>query len=124
MSRSADTSHTSADESQTSTALDPNPTPAETTAASASTTPQAPLPLPLPTTAPSPQLDLSTGAGTVKLDHMGPLVVNKDGTLSRIANWESMAEIERQNTLRILGKRNQLRREGLAESAKREANKG
>lgn len=128
MSRSADTSHTSADESQTSTtldpSLDPNPTPAETTAASASTTPQAPLPLPLPTTAPSPQLDLSTGAGTVKLDHMGPLVVNKDGTLSRIANWESMAEIERQNTLRILGKRNQLRREGLAESAKREANKG
>lgn len=63
---------------------------------------------------------MSTGANTVKLDHMGPLVVNKDGTLSRIANWEAMAEIERQNTLRILGKRNMLRREGL-ERASREA---
>lgn len=66
---------------------------------------------------------MSTGANTVKLDHMGPLVVNKDGTLSRIANWEAMAEIERQNTLRILGKRNMLRREGL-ERASREAGGG
>jgi hypothetical protein len=57
------------------------------------------------------QLDVN-GQG-VKLDHLGPMVVNRDGTLSRIANWEHMAEIERQNTLRILGKRNQLRREAL-----------
>jgi hypothetical protein len=56
---------------------------------------------------------MSTGGSTVKLDHMGPLVVNKDGTLSRISNWAEMADIERQNTLRILGKRNQLRREAL-----------
>ena len=56
---------------------------------------------------------MSAGGSTVKLDHLGPLVVNKDGTLSRIANWEQMADIERQNTLRILGKRNMLRREVL-----------
>jgi predicted Fe-S protein YdhL (DUF1289 family) len=49
----------------------------------------------------------------VKLDHLGPMVVNRDGTLSRIANWEHMTEIERRNTLRILGKRNQLRLDGL-----------
>src|SRR5690242_14128906 len=67
---------------------------------------QAPLPLPSPDSA-STQLNVN-GDG-VKLDHLGPLVVNKDGTLSRIANWDKMAEIERQNTLRILGKRNQLR---------------
>jgi len=54
---------------------------------------------------------------------MGPLVVNKDGTLSRIANWHAMADIERQNTLRILGKRNLLRREALAR-AEREAAEG
>lgn len=73
-----------------------------------------PLPLSAPTTdSITTTIDMSNGGNTVKLDHLGPLVVNKDGTLSRIANWETMAEIERQNTLRILGKRNQLRMEGL-----------
>ncbi len=45
----------------------------------------------------------------VMLDTLGPMVVGRDGSLSRIANWGEMTEIERQNTLRILGKRNQLR---------------
>ena len=55
-------------------------------------------------------MELDVGSGqSVKLDHLGPMVVNRDGTLSRVANWEQMADIERQNTLRILGKRNQLR---------------
>lgn len=45
----------------------------------------------------------------ISLDHMGPMVVHKDGTLSRINNWDEMTEIERQNTLRILVKRNQVR---------------
>ncbi|KAF2197119.1 hypothetical protein GQ43DRAFT_444513 [Delitschia confertaspora ATCC 74209] len=68
-----------------------------------------PLPLPEPpkdTNAAT--LDVSSGQG-VKLDHLGPMVVNRDGTLSRIANWTEMSDIERKNTLRILGKRNQLR---------------
>lgn len=47
------------------------------------------------------------------MDHLGPLVVNKDGSLSRISNWEQMTETEQKNTLRILGKRNQLRTEDL-----------
>lgn len=37
------------------------------------------------------------------------MVVNKDGTLSRIENWQAMSEIERRNTMRILGKRNRER---------------
>ncbi|KAL2155561.1 hypothetical protein VTH82DRAFT_303 [Thermothelomyces myriococcoides] len=45
----------------------------------------------------------------VALDALGPMVVNRDGTVSRIANWPEMTEIERENTLRILCKRNQLR---------------
>ncbi|KAJ6282457.1 hypothetical protein J3E71DRAFT_379837 [Bipolaris maydis] len=69
----------------------------------------APLPLPSPSTATDTTTQLNVDGQAVKLDHLGPLVVNKDGTLSRIANWESMAEIERQNTLRILVKRNQVR---------------
>lgn len=45
----------------------------------------------------------------VALDNLGPMVVGRDGTISRIGNWHEMTEFERQNTLRILGKRNQLR---------------
>jgi hypothetical protein len=74
---------------------------------------KTPLPLPEPDSSNTTRIDMSNGGSTVKLDHLGPLVVNKDGTLSRIANWEQMAEIEKQNTLRILGKRNMLRREAL-----------
>ncbi|KAK8183072.1 uncharacterized protein BKA78DRAFT_231138, partial [Phyllosticta capitalensis] len=66
---------------------------------------------PIPSTAiPSTQAtNKLRGGGQVKLDALGPMVVNKDGTLSRIANWQKMTEIEKRNTLRILGKRNQLR---------------
>ncbi len=75
-----------------------------------SSKPHAPLPLPPPPSSSSDDAhQLSVNGQGIKLDHLGPLVVNKDGSLSRIANWDKMAEIERQNTLRILGKRNQLR---------------
>jgi hypothetical protein len=69
------------------------------------TTPKAPLALPA---APSntTQLDMSNGSTTVSLDHLGPMVVNVDGTMSRISNWDKMAEIEKTATLRIIGKRN------------------
>ncbi|KAL4790638.1 hypothetical protein BDV19DRAFT_382192 [Aspergillus venezuelensis] len=53
------------------------------------------------------QLDVN-GDG-VKLDHLGPLIVNTDGTLARIGNWAQMTEMERKNTLRIIGKRNKER---------------
>ena len=81
---------------------------------SAATDTANPAPVkPLPLSEPSPdtdaiQLNVDSKRG-IKLDHLGPMVVNRDGTLSRIANWQNMADIERQNTLRILGKRNQLR---------------
>jgi hypothetical protein len=60
------------------------------------------------------KLDLSAeGGSSVTLDHLGPMVVNVDGTMSRISNWEQMAEIERKNTLRIIGKRNKQRLDAL-----------
>ena len=67
--------------------------------------------LALPETAhnPTTQLDVSNGGTTVKLDHLGPMVVSEDGTLSRISNWEGMTEMEKKNTIRIIGKRNQAR---------------
>ncbi|PTD04106.1 hypothetical protein FCULG_00000516 [Fusarium culmorum] len=70
-----------------------------------------PLPLPAP--------DSDTGDGvtelrvgeSVALDSMGPLVVNRDGTMGRIGNWAGMTEHEKAQTLRLLGKRNKERLE-------------
>ncbi|KAG9736032.1 hypothetical protein KCU73_g10356, partial [Aureobasidium melanogenum] len=61
------------------------------------------------------QLDVNSGEG-VALDHLGPMVVNKDGTISKITNWDKMAEIEKKNTLRILQKRNKQRLDALKQA--------
>ncbi|KAL1977995.1 hypothetical protein VTN31DRAFT_854 [Thermomyces dupontii] len=67
------------------------------------------------------KLDVSSG-GSVALDELGPLVVNQDGTVSRIANWDKMTEIEKRNTLRVLGKRNRERMEALKAKQAAEGN--
>jgi len=89
-------------------------TPAEPTTQqpdpSASERPQA---LPTRENPPQATLDLSSGSGTATLPGLGPMVVNVDGTISRIANWDQMAEVERQNTLRILKRRNKVRLDAL-----------
>ncbi|KAL1746634.1 hypothetical protein HDZ31DRAFT_33841 [Schizophyllum fasciatum] len=54
----------------------------------------------------APQITVD-GTKVPLLDELGPMVVNSDGTLSRIANWADMTEAERKNTLRVLSKRNQ-----------------
>ena len=71
--------------------------------------------LALPSTSDSTnqKLDVNGQGTTVSLDHLGPIVVNQDGTMSRISNWEKMTEIERKNTMRIIGKRNKQRLEAL-----------
>jgi len=63
------------------------------------------------------QLDLSSGQDVVSLDHLGPMVVNVDGTLSRISNWEEMSAIEKKNTMRVLGVRNKARLKALREKS-------
>ncbi|TLS25097.1 hypothetical protein PpBr36_07017 [Pyricularia pennisetigena] len=78
--------------------------------------------LPLPPasdqpTSPDGVKQLNAQGGSVSFDHLGPIVVNQDGTMSRIANWPNMTEIERENTIRILGKRNQLRMAELRKAA-------
>ena len=59
------------------------------------------------------KLDMSGGGTDVKLDHLGPMVVNVDGTLSQIGNWAQMTDSEKESTMRIIGKRNQKRLEAL-----------
>ncbi|KAI0998826.1 hypothetical protein K3495_g9370 [Podosphaera aphanis] len=71
-----------------------------------------PLALPaLPSTEHGIKMDMSSGNASVSLDHLGPIVVGTDGTMSRISNWDQMTEMEQKNTLRIISKRNQVRLE-------------
>ncbi|TFY83467.1 hypothetical protein EWM64_g548 [Hericium alpestre] len=57
-----------------------------------------------------PKLDVSNeGLASMKYDAMGPLVVNSDGTVSRITNWPNMTELERERTMKVLIARNKLR---------------
>eukprot|EP00440_Ansanella_granifera_P044644 gb/GFBE01048383.1/.p1 GENE.gb/GFBE01048383.1/~~gb/GFBE01048383.1/.p1 ORF type:complete len:128 (+),score=35.14 gb/GFBE01048383.1/:1-384(+) len=75
---------------------------------------QAPLPLEGSSavrdgTADSEETTVVVDGNPVKLDKLGPLVVNADGTISRINNWNEMTEQEQQTTLRVIGKRNQQR---------------
>ncbi len=81
----------------------------ESATTSSYTSHKTPLALPEATHNADQQLDVSNGGATIKLDHLGPMVVNVDGTLSRIANWTAMADIEKENTLRIIARRNQER---------------
>ena len=52
---------------------------------------------------------LVVGGNPVKVDRLGPIVVNKDGSLSRITNWLEMSKGEQQKTLLVVAKRNKKR---------------
>lgn len=66
--------------------------------------------------APAPEVQTITVDGTIiKLDRLGPIIVNTDGTLTRIANWAALSEPERQTALRRIAKRNRERRQRLEE---------
>ena len=52
--------------------------------------------LPLPAPAGGGGLKLGVGGGAASLDHLGPMVVGVDGSLSRIANWDKLTERERE----------------------------
>ncbi|KAH7347337.1 hypothetical protein B0T11DRAFT_291173 [Plectosphaerella cucumerina] len=84
----------------------------------------APLALPSSETATKDSPTTLKVGSTATMDALGPVVINVDGTISRINNWAELSEIEKQNTLRILGKRNRERREVLlAKAAESEAKK-
>jgi FKBP-type peptidyl-prolyl cis-trans isomerase len=49
---------------------------------------------------------LHVGGAAVRIDALGPMVVNKDGTFARITNWATMTEAEQARTARVIAKRN------------------
>jgi len=97
----------------TTVAAEPPPTAATATVAPAPPAQPAAAPAPEHLLAlPAPEdvnslitLDVSTGQA-VTLDHMGPVVVNTDGTLSRITNWARLTDEEQNATKRRIAKRN------------------
>ena len=55
----------------------------------------------------------------VKLDSLGPMIINTDGTVSRISNWTELSETEQARSLRLIAKRNRQRTEALEETLPR-----
>ncbi|KIM23872.1 hypothetical protein M408DRAFT_332076, partial [Serendipita vermifera MAFF 305830] len=70
-----------------------------------------PLALPAPEDAETTTLEVGS---SVKLDKLGPMIINSDGTVSRISNWQEMSQLERDRTVRVLLKRNQIRLSSLS----------
>ncbi|KAH6600352.1 hypothetical protein BASA50_002363 [Batrachochytrium salamandrivorans] len=52
---------------------------------------------------------------SLPLDGLGPVIVNVNGTLSRITNWLDMSEQEQASIMRIIPQRNQRRMKVLKE---------
>lgn len=54
----------------------------------------------------APTSSLQVGGPAVPLDHLGPIVINADGTTSRILGWAEKAPEEKELAMRMLAKRN------------------
>jgi hypothetical protein len=67
------------------------------------------MPLQLPPSEPRAERTLTVGGSALKLDYLGPIVINTDGSTSRIANWAEMNAEEQEKTSRLIAKRNQKR---------------
>jgi hypothetical protein len=50
-----------------------------------------------------------------QLDMLGPIVLNTDGTMSRISNWSEMTDQEKASAKRLIAKRNKSRQKALSE---------
>ena len=57
-------------------------------------------------------------SGSASLDNLGPIVINEDGTTSRITNWQNMTKEEQNRVMRIIPKRNEQRRAKLLAAGK------
>ena len=60
---------------------------------------------------------LEVGGDRVSLDDLGPVIVNKDGSLRRIGNWAELTEHERAAAHRSISARNEVRLAALREAA-------
>lgn len=67
------------------------------------------LELPPPNPSDSESLKKVKFGETVSFDELGPMILNKDGTVSRIQNWESLTKQEKDSSWRRISERNRKR---------------
>ena len=60
-------------------------------------------------------LEVKVGGNPVGLDDLGPIIINEDGTMRRIANWALLTPKEKAATSRRISTRNKKRLEKLQE---------
>lgn len=54
-------------------------------------------------------IKLNVGGEAVKMEQIGPVIVNVDGTMRRIANWDLLTQTEREWSWRVIPERNKKR---------------
>lgn len=50
---------------------------------------------------------------TVQLTELGAIIINSDGTMSKVENWKELTSAEQAKTLRVIAKRNTRRKAAL-----------
>ena len=50
---------------------------------------------------------------TVQLTELGAIIINRDGTMSKVENWKELTPAEQAKTLRVIAKRNTRRKAAL-----------
>ena len=58
----------------------------------------------------------------LSMEHLGPIIVNTDGSLRRIGNWDKLTKAEQDNTFRLIAARNKKRIEILKRKEQDQAN--
>lgn len=81
-------------------------------------------PIQLPAIEYHPETAGPAGNQRIGLDQLGPIVVNEDGTMSRITNWANMSEYERATTMRIIPRRNAERMDRIRQQEELKNNPG
>ena len=72
--------------------------------------------LPAATTGESRQIEL--GGEALKMDDLGPIIINADGTTRRISNWDTLSKQEKESSWRLIAARNKRRIEDLERKQK------
>ena len=57
--------------------------------------------------------DLKESITKIEFDNLGPIIINTDGTMARIPNWNTLTDIEQKKAVRLIALRNQRRKETL-----------
>ncbi|KAL9191205.1 hypothetical protein ACHAXT_000911 [Thalassiosira profunda] len=78
-------------------------------------------PLQLPEASSDPSIPSIKLGETIRFEEYGPVILNADGSMRRIDNWDQMSEHEQEVAWRRISKRNEARRKALLEQQQGDA---